>query len=260
MNKVQLRSTVCVCTSSPKRLLSTGFTLIELLVVIGIIALLIGLLLPVLFSARGAAQVLTCSSTLRQIGIGHATFQIDANNRYPHAGSIVRWDEIDSDDGETPSTDLPSWMEQIDAYVNAKPNKNHSDAEPFYSGCPEYPSDSPYHYFIGANAAYRRAGNQFSAVSADLIRNTSAFVVGGDLNRNFNLDDADKDDFTQNCVGLPDVDPLNPDPVGAGSYWTPQHAGNLNLLFADGHVERFAQYDPKAMTFDYDDMTPWIKP
>ena len=152
---------------------------------------------------------------------------MDHKDRHPEAGAEIAWPATSGSD--------KSWMEQLAHYA---PDKD------FYSGCPTYPQDSPYHYFLSGRAAYLAAGNSFAATNTRRIQQPSYFITGGDNQIDFNVIDADKDDYTQECV-FNEADSRT---------WPAQHNGSMNLMFADGHAELTAAFDPARMTYRYDEM------
>jgi prepilin-type processing-associated H-X9-DG protein len=197
--------------------------LIELLVVIAIIAILAALLLPALAAAKQKAWTTSCTSNLHQIGLGMRMYADENTEYYPESGADIYWGAND------PTTGKPSWLQQIITYVG---NTNAYD-------CPgnvqlPVPLQGPFNYFNGCNAAYVATGG-YAPVNSSRILFPSAFVLGGDTagtktnsaGLQFDPLDADKDDYSQNCVGGAAAPSLT-------EYWQ-IHSHGQNVMFADGH-------------------------
>jgi len=77
---------------------TNGFTLVELLVIVSLIALLVGILLPVLGVARGSARAVECLSNLRQMSTAASAYTTNHHGVFPLAyyfpggGDSLSWE------------------------------------------------------------------------------------------------------------------------------------------------------------------------
>lgn len=66
---------------------TNGFTLLELMVVIAVIAIIAGLLMSAVSSARNRAKRTVCLNNLKQVNLGLRMYCDDANDKSPDTGS-----------------------------------------------------------------------------------------------------------------------------------------------------------------------------
>ena len=100
-----------------------AFTLIELLVVIAIIALLTGILIPVLHTAREQGKNVICRNNLRQVGLGANMYAEDNDLSVPRGAS---------------GASHQAWYQVFMPYLAQKPLGDDYRTVDIYR-CPSYP-------------------------------------------------------------------------------------------------------------------------
>ncbi len=161
-----------------------AFTLIELLVVISIIALLLGILMPVLGKARNEGKSALCMSNLRQFVFAAEMYASNYNNYYPPGyvkkpditGSLAVetcWDFIhtkDRDTGEQTTEPGLLWMGEIKQKIQQCPAfKGNANSDDPYTG---------YNY----NTSYIGREKQYFPTTAKVeeVKNPADCIIFGD--------------------------------------------------------------------------------
>lgn len=110
----------------------SGFTLKEFLVVIGIIAVLIGLLLPKVRRVRGAAERMQCQSNHKQLTIALAMFE-DSSRAGPFGPAVRQFPTGCIGKGSAPEERL-SWMVALLPYLEQWSLYKQFDLDKGYAG------------------------------------------------------------------------------------------------------------------------------
>ncbi|MEO0587347.1 MAG: prepilin-type N-terminal cleavage/methylation domain-containing protein [Planctomycetota bacterium] len=209
-----------------------AFSLIELLVAIGIIALLIGILLPVLAGARTTAQTLACATQLGQVNLAALAFAVNHRDQLPSnrtitaPGEHVTWRHLLVDQDYLPE-DADVWVCPVGSPRPASSELGLTDTTTVCVG------DIDSNYAINGSIAWKGGEHTTDESDTDLvtIRRPSHTVI-------FVETQAWYPDLRQEFI--PSVLTTWPDGTGssngAGPYgfW---HQGKANWAFYDGHVE-----------------------
>jgi prepilin-type N-terminal cleavage/methylation domain-containing protein/prepilin-type processing-associated H-X9-DG protein len=219
-----------------------AFTLVELLVVIGIIAVLISILLPVLSRAREQARTVVCASNMRQIMQATLTYCNDNHGWMPNPDWYTGPDQLTRFPYFAIQLQTPGWYDY-----------EHGALWPYVAG----DAQSRQRVFLCPSDGPERLGGLFGAPIPDRPRNFS-YNFSGQISYPLTLPGHYGIQFTQirssshkiillemaypsfPVGGVVEVN-LNDNRLMILDLTT-RHQGQCNEGFADGHVERI---DPK---------------
>jgi prepilin-type processing-associated H-X9-DG protein len=233
-----------------------AFTLVELLVVIGVIALLIGILLPALNKARKSANTAKCLSNCHQMFMAFEMYAINNRDYLPPTSDGTYTLTIPG--YATPqSVAVRWWGGAIGSITTGVPYPAASPLASFWGkaaldGCPEFKdqettirpgygrNDYAYNDYLGGRAGTGAlTGVKLSTVrraqNKALLWDSGRYGTGGGTTVGFGY--VDRTPWGYPASGNPNLSPLQPDPNFQG-----RHNGNGSVVFCDGHAAETRPY------------------
>ena len=205
-----------------------GFTLIELLVVIAIIALLMGILVPVLHKAREQGKDIVCRNNMKQIGLA-ANFYAEHYDLYiPRS---AEW-----------GGDIKPWFQLFMPFLAQKAiNDDYRSVDIFR--CPSYPDKEQTVCYVvngwrdGSNGGMQRVATKLTA--CDGPANTIYLADNEDGSWRTIIKKATDRDVTRCDVFRESHLPMSEsqDITGGRRVARARHRTGCNSLYLDWHVE-----------------------
>ena len=228
------------------------FTLIELLVVIAIIAILAAILMPALSQARERSKTAGCANSLKQLGIGFASYLDSQNDWYPYYhgynGTIdgtVAWREQLGDTKCVPFRQRPTDRTFTDilrcpSHSYKLTSGGRGVGKNYYDYEGTYVSNSVREDWTGYGLG--KADANTKGCKSIHLYNPSAFVVLAEKRR---ATDTTREKFTNHFFYRytdfhSNANPINPTSDYGSMIDLSAHNDRANYLCADGHVVNWA--------------------
>ena len=215
-----------------------GFSLVELLVVIGILAFLVALLLPALRVARESAQRTRCAAQLQQLGMALLSYANANRGSLPAWSGWHTWPRGLPEDSEG-----PTWTEEMIPFIGSPDSQAYN--------CPSFPGHCR-NYFLSAVWA---SVNHHNSMLLSSIKMSSRFIVSGDVTQIgvYPPPNGTSEHTSADADYSDEAEPL----ITFGGEGFVMHRGGNNVLFDDGHVDTYLDFDIHEMTFHPKRMMSW---